>query len=62
MELFRELMDLFMELLLSYQFRAEQDFLRLERVRFASRSTTMTFEDTPETQVHREAAGVPMVI
>jgi hypothetical protein len=36
--------------------------LRLEGMRFEGVSTIITFEDTPEAQVHREAAGAPMVI
>ena len=36
--------------------------LRLEGMYFEGVSTIITFEDTPEAQVHREAAGVPMVI
>jgi hypothetical protein len=33
---------------------------RLEGMRFDGVSTIVTFEDTPEVQVHREAAGAPM--
>ena len=36
--------------------------LRLEGMYFEGVSTIITFEDTPEAQVHREAAGAPMVI
>ena len=36
--------------------------LRLEGVYFEGVSTIITFEDTPEAQVHREAASAPMVI
>ena len=35
---------------------------RLEGMRFQGVSTIITFEDTPEAQVHREAAGAPMVM
>jgi hypothetical protein len=33
-----------------------------EGVRFDGVSTIVTFEDTPEAQVHREAEGTPMVM
>ena len=36
--------------------------LRLEGMHFEGVSTIVTFESTPEAQVHREAAGAPMVI
>ena len=35
---------------------------RLSGMRFEGVSTIVTFEDTPEAQVHREAAGAPMVM
>jgi hypothetical protein len=35
---------------------------RLEGMRFDGVSTIVTFEDTPEAQVHREAAGAPMAM
>jgi hypothetical protein len=35
---------------------------RLECMRFDGVSTIVTFEDTPEAQVHREAAGAPMAM
>jgi hypothetical protein len=36
--------------------------LRLEGMKFEGVSTIVTFEDTPEAQAHREAAGAPMAM
>jgi hypothetical protein len=35
---------------------------RIEGMKFEGVSSIVTFEDTPEAQVHREAAGAPMVM